>query len=407
MLEGLLAILGRQPEISAAELCARAERDGAMVLPMSNAAALVQGVTDPAAWFASFGGLQKAGVHLGTFPSLRKLQPALFVQSLLECAPREGKVIFGISAYGNRTLKVHAEALAREVKRRLAEKGRSVRFVRGDQGRLSSVVVEKQGLLTRGAEFLLVAEGKNIHCARTFAVQAFEEFSERDYGRPSRDSRSGMLPPKLARIIVNLAGVEKDATLLDPFCGSGTILQEATLLGIRSLIGSDTAARAIRETKENLAWLSSRTQYPLRLAQLLQRDVRALTDALMPASIDAIVTEPYLGPPMHGNESSTQIRVIQRELSALYEDAFAVFTKLLKPGGQLVFLLPVFLQLRGAERFMGLDRFLMDYGFRLRQPLPPALVPWYTQDLTFRHTLLYHRPGQHVGREILLFHNRG
>jgi hypothetical protein len=41
------------------------------------------------------------------------------------------------------------------------------------------------------------------------ALQDFESYSKRDYGRPARDPRTGSLPPKLAQILINLAEPNK------------------------------------------------------------------------------------------------------------------------------------------------------------------------------------------------------
>lgn len=50
------------------------------------------------------------------------------------------------------------------------------------------------------------------------------------------------LHPRLARLMVNLAGPLGNAVLLDPFCGTGSILIEAAILGLRAL-GSDLSLR--------------------------------------------------------------------------------------------------------------------------------------------------------------------
>lgn len=70
----------------------------------------------------------------------------------------------------------------------------------------------------------------------------------RDYGRPARDARVGMLPPKLAQIMLNLSVKdEKSGTVLDPFCGTGVLLQEAALAGF-DFIGSDIEPRMVEMT---------------------------------------------------------------------------------------------------------------------------------------------------------------
>ena len=58
------------------------------------------------------------------------------------------------------------------------------------------------------------------------------------------------LHPKLARALVNVAGIE-DGTLLDPFCGTGGFLIEAGLMGIK-IIGCDISKNMAKGCKENL-----------------------------------------------------------------------------------------------------------------------------------------------------------
>src|SRR5581483_12120222 len=93
-----------------------------------------------------------------------------------------------------------------------------------------------------GIELLLIAthDGQTI-IARTTEVQDIDSYTLRDRGRPKRDARVGMMPPKLAQIIINLAVGElpeearqsvceippdqpiptkhfAGITILDPFC---------------------------------------------------------------------------------------------------------------------------------------------------------------------------------------------
>ena len=56
-----------------------------------------------------------------------------------------------------------------------------------------------------GCELLLVSDGVNTIIARTTAVQDIDAYTLRDRGRPKRDARVGMLPPKLAQTIINLS----------------------------------------------------------------------------------------------------------------------------------------------------------------------------------------------------------
>ena len=70
--------------------------------------------------------------------------------------------------------------------------------------------------------------------------------------RPEKVFKSpSELPWKLARTMVNVAGLNENETLCDPFCGTGTILLEAESMGIRS-IGIDYDKRMCGGAKKNL-----------------------------------------------------------------------------------------------------------------------------------------------------------
>jgi tRNA (guanine10-N2)-dimethyltransferase len=62
--------------------------------------------------------------------------------------------------------------------------------------------------------------------------------------------------PKLARCLVNLACATEDTVFLDPFCGVGGILLEASLLGC-PVLGVDALRRMVRGARRNLAHFGS------------------------------------------------------------------------------------------------------------------------------------------------------
>ena len=61
------------------------------------------------------------------------------------------------------------------------------------------------------------------------------------------------LLPKLARCMINLARAKPGVTLLDPFCGTGSILIEAGLIGCR-VLGSDVKQKMVRGSLRNLEY---------------------------------------------------------------------------------------------------------------------------------------------------------
>lgn len=75
---------------------------------------------------------------------------------------------------------------------------------------------------------------------------------------PSRHPTS--MNPRLARCLINLTGIERGETFLDPFCGSGGLLIEACMMKIRSY-GFDIDEIQIRRARENLDHFKLKTCY--------------------------------------------------------------------------------------------------------------------------------------------------
>ncbi len=347
---------------------------------------------DPVAAIARLGGVVKIGevLRVGSWPDPAALVPVI-VELLTEQikAPRKQ---FGLSF-----LPAHhfhrVNKLGLLVKRQLVAQGFATRYVTSDKQPLPSVVVKREGLLDSGAELLIARVGNDVAIARTVAVQPFASLSARDYGRPNRDELSGMLPPKLAIIMLNLSGLGPESVLLDPFCGSGTILQEAELMGFRHLIGTDVNATAIGATRGNLKWLLDhsdidRSQVTLQLKQTPLNDLPTL---LGEKSVDGIVTEPFLGPPLRRSTHPKVISDAVRDLSHLYNAFLATAKRLLRQGGTLVIVVP---KLRvGKQTFR--DLFLAYDGFKAVEVLPPG---WGIRT----RSLVYGRPDQHIYRKILV-----
>jgi len=92
------------------------------------------------------------------------------------------------------------------------------------------------------------------------------------------------MPPKLARCMVNLAQPKACELVLDPFCGTASMLIEAGLIGCR-VVGFDAQKRMVRGSLRNLAYYG------------VQFDGLAVADAqrLPITRVDCIVTDPPYG----------------------------------------------------------------------------------------------------------------
>ncbi|PLX26795.1 hypothetical protein C0583_05865 [Candidatus Parcubacteria bacterium] len=309
----------------------------------------------------------------------------------------EGKIKFGISDYSLKANFKKEQKLAMVIKRNLKDASRSCRWVTSKEKTLSSVVVEQNLMKDNGVEIVLLGSGDRRLVAQTKSVQAFKELSRRDYGRPSRDDKSGMLPPKLAQIFLNLSGVKEDDVLLDPFCGSGTVLGEALLMGVENLIGTDVSAKAVKDTQNNLTWFEKTFITQKSKKEIFQCDVIKLSKEIDERSVDKIVTEPYLGP-QRGQVDQRKIKI---ELDELYSVALKNFHKILKDKGRVVMVWPV--------RILGEKKLYLDpdiKGFKNINVLPKELNSKLKRNLSFRNNLLYGRDGQKVWREIVVLEKK-
>lgn len=385
-------VLGQNPLLSAAEIAAVLTLTPTDFTLLENEKILRANKDLPAEELINkIGGTIKIARGIGNDLTEKKL----FEVITDDLKQHNGKIIFGISYHGQKT--GNAATFGKKIKLELKNEGLSVRHVFNNEPILSSVSVQKNGLLRKGGDFLILeCTNGNFDVAKTLAVQPFENFGERDYGRPGRDDKSGMLPPKLAMIMINLAQTKKDDFILDPFCGSGTIITEAWLLGYKNLIGSDISAKAIEDTKKNIEWQTkiSNIQYPILDIKIFNIDATKLSTKLQNASVNAIITEPLLGKPLRGNETETELIDQANELRMLYVAAFKEFYKILKPKGKVIFIIPQFKHRNGWVKIDMINE-IKKLGFSSK----PLLQ--YQQKTFF--SLPYWRSNQFVKREIFCF----
>lgn len=331
-----LFFLGRTPKLSWLELTTFFPQ--AEVLTPSIALISPDSLTPPPAELVNLlGGTVKIAQTISETPKLN----ASVLANIVSHVAGEGKIIFGLSFY--ETDYQPPRGLLQEIKLSLEAQGRLVRFVEaGDDGTLSSVAIVKQSV----TELVLVKKQKNWLVGRTVAVQDFAEWALRDRGRPFADPRQGMLPPKVARMLVNIARsqttqikLSESKRLLDPFCGMGTILAEALLSGWR-VIGSDQSAEAVRKTQANLSWLISMCQdMKVKDHKLIISEATHISQKLAGIKVDAIVTEPFMGS-IEIRDKSEKIKNMVRGLEKLYIGCLKDWNNILRPEGKIVIALP-------------------------------------------------------------------
>jgi len=160
-------------------------------------------------------------------------------------------------------------------------------------------------------------------------------------------------------------------------------------MGYKNLYGSDISEKAVSDTEKNLDWIISKYELEDISYKLDEVDARNISKFLDDNSIDVIATEPYLGKPLHGNESDVYLKNQSEELKKLYTDAFREFYQILKPEGIIIIAIPKFKTKNNWVEIDCIDD-IVNLGFEV--------IPFEDEDY-----LLYHRPDQHLGREIWRF----
>lgn len=324
-----------------------------------------------------------------------------------------GKIPFAIDIYPEAT--AHSTLIKKltiGVKKYLTKGGIRSEFWNNNFRNINRVYALKNGLLKKGLGIALIARGEeNYMVCETVGLQNIENYALRDYGKAARDSFAGMLPPKLAQIMINLAifnrpfGITFDesrrgrVTILDPFCGSGTVLMEGLLRGF-SVMGSDISEKSVGDAQKNIAWLrESRNITPSAGAMIIQKsalEIRRKDCELICPDITsiAIVTEPLLGPPMREEPSDKVLEKVMMTLSELYSGFFKNMALWLPGETPIVCVFPCWRRAGGGVTKLSsrVVEKIMATGYSM-----PAYSPLHIT------SLLYSRPYSVVGREILRF----
>ncbi|MBI2508258.1 methyltransferase domain-containing protein [Candidatus Woesearchaeota archaeon] len=259
---------------------------------------------------------------------------------------RENKLNYGISVYSGNETKLRNFLESEFKKERVKALFRKPR----DKVFMPSEIFAK-GL----TEF--VVYGK--YCARTIAVFNPKDYKERDETRP-RQILLHQVSLRLARILVNLSFAKHN--LLDPFCGVGTILQEAMISGI-DVYGVDIDSESIEASKENLNWLRGRYNLKNNF-KVIKGDSGKLTAYFKRDEIHAVATEPDLGPYYKKMPSREKVDDAVKRLENLYLNFFLELRQVMKKKGKVAIVLPR-LKYKNGCRDINVERVIKGTGFEM------------------------------------------
>ncbi|MBA2278998.1 methyltransferase domain-containing protein [Candidatus Saccharibacteria bacterium] len=381
-----LIILGRQPFIGLAEL--ESIYGHAAVKPAGTQAALLDVDTNEIN-FVRLGGSIKLCKLLNVLDTINWPDIETYLGKMipehLQYVP-EGKFKLGLSTYGLSVSPRDINATGLRLKKIIKAQDRSVRIIPNKAPALNSAQVLHNQLTTpTGWELVLVRDEQQTILGLTAAEQDIDAYARRDQNRPMRDPKVGMLPPKLAQILINLANPATGATVLDPFCGTGVVLQEAALMGLE-IYGTDVDKRMVSYTIENLKWLNS--SHGVKINGTVEQGDS--TTLVWHPPIDSIVSETFLGKPLTSLPPRHVLDQIMKEPDLLNEKFLQNIARQLKKGAKLALAVPAWKQKHRFLHLRTLDH-LKDLG--------------YTR-LSFVHAsyedLIYHRPDQIVARELVV-----
>lgn len=380
-----IALLGRQPELSIAEL----ERVFGDVSWFSSQSAVIN--TETAIDIQKLGGSQKIGRIILTIESTdwRRVSDGIVKHYAKAWSTSSGKITLGLSAYDLPASAREVQKVGLILKSKLKNNGVSLRLVPNQEAALSTATAHhnKLGLSPNKVELMIIKGKSRTIVAESTGSQNITALAARDQGRPRRDAFVGMLPPKLAQMMVNMATeASTNQRVLDPFCGTGVLLQEAALLG-HSVYGTDLSEKMIRYSEDNLKWLQKTYDMSFKW-DLAEGDAM---DTVWNPPIDAIASEAYLGQPFSAPPSPAKLTEVRGNCNHIIGSFLKNVSRQLKPGTPLVLAVPAWKSKDDTFTHLPLVNEVENYGFER--------VELHSVD---SYKLLYFRPDQVVAREILI-----
>ncbi len=230
----------------------------------------------------------------------------------------------------------HREPLrVEELKATLVREGQKISYKQTPRSGANAALLKS----SKALEIQVIQTATAIILAVTLAWQDVDVWSLRDVGKPYRDRKRGILQPKIAHMMLNLALGDRnprEQVMLDPFCGSGTILIEATMLDIPVVLGADLALEAVTQSRANLEWWQEQLVESFT-SEFVVSPVERLEKTSFHHQPTLVVTEPFLGKLTPHQED---LAGIIRGLEKMYRGMFRSLARLLPADGMVAIILP-------------------------------------------------------------------
>jgi tRNA (guanine10-N2)-dimethyltransferase len=212
--------------------------------------------------------------------------------------------------------------------------------------KVGAIIGKTRGVdLHRPATEIRVVFSEGAHFARVISSIDRSSFEKRK-NRYMPFVYPASLHPKYARALVNLTQMPVGGRLLDPFCGTGAILAEGSMIGLKA-IGADFSERMIEGSRKNLDHLKLS-------ADLKLCDVGEIPHTV--GRVDGIATDPP-----YGRSTSTD----GERIPELYRRSFDAFSAVLKSGAKIAIVVPDIDLVRNQKGF----RLLESHGLWVHRSL--------------------------------------
>ena len=373
-----LVVLGREPKLSLAELEALFGTKN--VKPLGKQIALVEAKSLS---ISRLGGSIKAGEVISGS-----------VQDYLAALP-EGKITLGFSDYSKDASAKKSWQFALKQKNLLKRHGRNVRLVPNSDAIISSATAHHNQLGEKLNHVEIMQFG-NFY-ASSIGTQNITAYAKRDQQRPARDAFVGMLPPKLAQILINLATEGANSgTVLDPFCGTGVVLQEAALMGY-SAYGSDLSEKMVKYSQKNLDWLAEKTPrlQKSNAPSVTIEEGDATDHQWQSAKVDFVASEIYLGHPLSAAPADIKFKALKQDAETLLRAFLKNIAPQIASGTQLALATPSWLRHDGSYKGVDILDEIDKLGYNAIKYLNAT-----------QSDLLYHRENQIVARQIIVLRKK-
>lgn len=383
-----IAILGRQPALGMAELEHLYGADSTHWF--SDQTAIVK--TDSLS-IERLGGTQKAGRVVIELPASdwHRVSQKIVQAYVQAWSGVEGKITLGISVYGFNLDGREVQKTGIILKQKLKKNNVSLRLIPNAEAVLNTATAHhnKLGLSDNKVELIVVKGGNGkIIVAESTGAQNITALAKRDQERPKRDAFVGMLPPKLAQMMINMTVTADGDSLriLDPFCGTGVILQEAALMG-NPVYGSDLSEKMIRYSRDNLNWLQD--SHNIRFDWYLHEGDAMTTKWQSP--VGAVVCESYLGQPFSAPPSPAKLDDVRKNCNHIISTFLKNIGKQIEPGTPLCVAVPAWKSTNNDFTHLPLVNQLDSLGY----------TQYEFKNISPKE-LLYFREDQIVARELLV-----